>query len=208
MVTRFGQKSVPSIQRSLGRHRPNAPAGFLAFLTHCNMTSAMSEIRVLKKYPNRRLYDTEISRYITLEEVRQLVLNNIRFRVEDKRTQEDITRSILLQVIAEQEQGGDPIFTADLLGFFIRFYGDPMQSSVGRYLELSLQLFVDQQANFAEQLKQKLGQAQQPLNALKDLAERQVPIWRLVRKEFLRNLSRSKLGKKSKDASEEKEVSE
>lgn len=168
----------------------------------------MSDIRVLKKYPNRRLYDTEISRYITLEEVRQLVLNNIRFRVEDKRTQEDITRSILLQVIAEQEQGGDPIFTADLLGFFIRFYGDPMQSSVGRYLELSLQLFVDQQANFAEQLKQKLGQAQQPLNALKDLAERQVPIWRLVRKEFLRNLSRSKLGKKSKDASEEKEASE
>ena len=98
------------------------------------MVIGMSDLRVLKKYPNRRLYDTEISRYITLEEVRQLVLNDIPFRVEDKRTQEDITRNILLQVIAEQEQGGDPIFTTDLLGFIIRFYGDPMQSSISRYL--------------------------------------------------------------------------
>ena len=167
------------------------------------MVIGMSDLRVLKKYPNRRLYDTEISRYITLEEVRQLVLNDIPFRVEDKRTQEDITRSILLQVIAEQEQGGDPLFTTDLLGFIIRFYGDPMQSSISRYLELSLQMFVDQQSHFADQLKQKLGQAQQPLHALKDLAERQVPIWRLVRKEFLRNLSRSKLTKRGKDDASE-----
>jgi polyhydroxyalkanoate synthesis repressor PhaR len=82
----------------------------------------MSDVRIIKKYPNRRLYDTEISRYITLEEVRQLVLQNVRFKVEDKRSHEDITRSILLQVIAEQEEGGDPIFTSDLLTFIIRFY--------------------------------------------------------------------------------------
>ncbi|MGQ0529946.1 MAG: polyhydroxyalkanoate synthesis repressor PhaR [Panacagrimonas sp.] len=156
----------------------------------------MSDLRVIKKYPNRRLYDTEISRYITLEEVRQLVLQNVRFKVEDKRTHEDITRGILLQVIAEQEEGGDPIFTTELLTFIIRFYGDPMQPSISRYLELSLQLFMQQQSNFTEQLRQKLGQAQQPLHALKDMAERQVPIWRLVRKEFLRNLSRSKLSNK------------
>ncbi len=152
----------------------------------------MNDVRVIKKYPNRRLYDTEISRYITLEEVRQLVLQNIRFRVEDKRSREDITRSILLQVIAEQEQGGDPIFTSELLTFILRFYGNPMQASIGRYLELSVRLFLDQQGSFTEQLRQMLGQAQQPLVALKDLADRQVPIWRSVRKEFLKNLSKNK----------------
>jgi polyhydroxyalkanoate synthesis repressor PhaR len=152
----------------------------------------MSDLRVIKKYPNRRLYDTEISRYITLEEVRQLVLENVRFRVEDKRSHEDITRSILLQVIAEQEEGGNPIFTTELLTFIIRFYGDPMQNSISRYLELSMRMFLDQQAHFTEQLKTMLGQAQQPLATLKELAERQVPIWRSVRKEFLKNLARPK----------------
>lgn len=167
------------------------------------MAPDMSDLRVIKKYPNRRLYDTEISRYITLEEVRQLVLQNVRFRVEDKRTQEDITRSILLQVIAEQEEGGDPIFTTDLLTFIIRYYGDPMQTSISRYLELSLQLFTQQQGNFTEQLRTMLGQAQQPLHALKELADRQVPIWRVVRKEFLKNLSRAKLNKLSRSETEE-----
>lgn len=152
----------------------------------------MNEIRVIKKYPNRRLYDTRISRYITLEEVRQLVLDGVKFRVEDKRSHEDITRSILLQVIAEQEEGGNPIFSTDLLTHIIRYYGDPMQSSITRYLELSLQLFMKEHSAFAEQLRDLLGQAQQPVQKLKELAERQVPIWRSVRKEFLRNLSRSK----------------
>lgn len=159
------------------------------------MAPSMSDLRVIKKYPNRRLYDTEISRYITLEEVRQLVLQGVRFRVEDKRTHQDITRGILLQVIAEQEEGGDPIFTTELLTFIIRFYGDPMQPSISRYLELSIQLFVQQQSHFAEQLRHRLGQVQQPLHTLKEIAERQVPIWRQVRKEFLRNLSRTTLTK-------------
>ncbi|MEQ1438136.1 polyhydroxyalkanoate synthesis repressor PhaR [Fontimonas sp. SYSU GA230001] len=149
----------------------------------------MTEPRIIKKYPNRRLYDTHISRYITLEEIRQLVLNHIDFRVEDKRTQEDITRSILLQVIAEQEEGGNPIFTTELLQFIIRYYGDPMQKSIGRYLELSARIFQEQQHHFTEQLRDLLGQAQQPLQTLKELADRQVPIWRSIRAEFLRNLS-------------------
>lgn len=149
----------------------------------------MSEIRIIKKYPNRRLYDTDISRYITLEEIRQLVLQNIPFRVEDKRTQEDITRNILLQVISEQEENGSPIFSDEVLQFIIKYYGDPMQTSIRRYLELSTRLFTEQQTQFTEQLKQMLGQAQQPLLTLRELAERQVPIWRSVRKEFLKNLS-------------------
>lgn len=149
----------------------------------------MSEIRIIKKYPNRRLYDTHVSRYITLEDIRQLVLQNVPFRVEDKRTHEDITRSILLQVIAEQEEGGNPIFSTDLLQFIIRYYGDPMQTSIGRYLELSTRLFAEQQLNFTDQLRQMLGQAQQPLQMLKEMAESQVPVWRSVRREFLKNLS-------------------
>jgi polyhydroxyalkanoate synthesis repressor PhaR len=151
-----------------------------------------TEVRTIKKYPNRRLYDTKVSRYITLEEVRQLVMNGVKFRVEDKRTREDITRSILLQVIAEQEEGGDPIFTSELLTHIIRFYGDPMQPSISRYLELSIQLFAQNHQAFTEQLRDLVGQAQHPIQRLKEIADRQVPIWRIVRKEFLRNLSRAK----------------
>ena len=148
----------------------------------------MPPIRVIKKYPNRRLYDTNISKYITLEEIRQLVLENVQFRVEDKRTEEDITRSILLQVIAEQEEGGNPLFTTDLLVFIIRYYGDPMQKSISRYLELSMRMFVEQQQHFTDQLRNMLGQAQQPLQLLKELTERQMPIWKSIRKEFIKNL--------------------
>lgn len=159
----------------------------------------MNDIRIIKKYPNRRLYDTNVSRYITLEEVRQLVLSNVKFRVEDKRSKEDITRSILLQVISEQEQGGSPIFSSELLTHIIRCYGDPMQTSISRYLEMSLQLFLHQQGNFSEQLRDLLGQAQQPVQRLKELADRQVPIWRAVRKEFLKNLGRVKAVKPAQE---------
>jgi polyhydroxyalkanoate synthesis repressor PhaR len=149
----------------------------------------MSDTRIIKKYPNRRLYDTAISRYITLEEIRQLVIDGVDFRVEDKRTRQDITRSILLQVIAEREENGTPIFTNELLQFVIRYYGDPMQASITRYLELSLRMFAEQQHHFTEQLRNMLGQAQQPLQTLKELADRQLPIWKSVRREFIRNLS-------------------
>lgn len=148
-----------------------------------------TSVRVIKKYPNRRLYDTDISRYITLEDIRQLVLQNLKFRVEDKATGADITRSILLQVIAEQEENGSPIFSNELLQFIIKYYGDPMQTSISRYLELSTRLFTEQQSQFTDQLKQMLGQAQQPLLTLKELAERQMPLWRSVRKEFVKNLT-------------------
>jgi len=160
----------------------------------------MNDIRIIKKYPNRRLYDTNVSRYITLEEVRLLVLSNVRFKVEDKRTKEDITRSILLQVISEQEEGGNPIFSSELLTHIIRFYGDPMQGTISRYLEMSLQLFLQQQSHFSEQLRDLLGQAQHPVQRLKEIADRQVPIWRTVRKEFLKSLSRAKAIATSKES--------
>ena len=104
----------------------------------------MSEPRIIKKYPNRRLYDTVESRYITLADIRRLVIERIDFVVIDKKTQGDITRSILLQVIAEQEHDGEPLMSRDFLSQVIRSYGDAMRSTVGSYLEQSLKLFASQ----------------------------------------------------------------
>jgi polyhydroxyalkanoate synthesis repressor PhaR len=101
----------------------------------------MSEPRIIKKYPNRRLYDTVESRYITLADVRRLVTEGIAFVVIDKKSQEDITRSILLQVISEQEHAGEPLMSQDFLSQVIRSYGGAMQSFVGNYLEQSLRMF-------------------------------------------------------------------
>lgn len=172
------------------------------------MTSKSKAARTIKKYPNRRLYDTEISRYITLEEIRQLVLRGEDFAVVDKRSGNDITRSILLQVISEQEEGGDPMFSVKVLRNIIRFYGDSMQSTMASYLELSLDLFNEQQHQFKDRLR-KLLDVNNPLAALRELSQEQVPIWRTVRREFLKNLTdkgrpRSASAKRGSGKSEEK----
>ena len=109
--------------------------------------------RVIKKYPNRRLYDTETSTYITLAEVRALVMENVFFVVRDAKTNDDLTRSILLQIILEEESGGAPMFTEAVLGNIIRFYGNSMQSFMGAYLEKNVQSFMDLQLKMAEQSK-------------------------------------------------------
>jgi len=87
--------------------------------------------RIIKKYPNRRLYDTESSSYITLADVKKLVLEQVPFRVEDAKTKEDLTRSILLQIILEEESAGAPMFSCDMLTHIIRFYGNAMQGMMG-----------------------------------------------------------------------------
>jgi polyhydroxyalkanoate synthesis repressor PhaR len=104
----------------------------------------MSEPRVIKKYPNRRLYDTVESRYITLSDVRRLVIEKIEFVVVDKKNNLDITRSILLQVITEQEHLAEPILTQDFMVNVIRSYGGNMQSLVSGYLDQSLRVFTNQ----------------------------------------------------------------
>jgi len=108
-------------------------------------------VRVLKKYPNRRLYDTRNSGYITLADVRQMVLDNEQFVVRDAKTGEDLTRSILLQIILEAETGGMPMFSTPVLAHMIRFYGHTMQGLMGSYLEKNLQAFTELQNRFAEQ---------------------------------------------------------
>ena len=115
--------------------------------------AAEGSIRVLKKYPNRRLYDTQTSSYITLSDVKQMVLDGETFEVRDAKTGDEITRSILLQIILEEETGGMPMFTTQMLGQVIRFYGHAMQGLMGSYLENNLQSFVDMQTRLAEQSK-------------------------------------------------------
>jgi polyhydroxyalkanoate synthesis repressor PhaR len=143
----------------------------------------MAEFRIIKKYPNRRLYDTEISSYITLEEVRQLVVDGEQFEVRDAKSGEDLTRSVLLQIISEHEDRGQPMFTTQLLSQIIRFYGDSLQGFMGSYLEKSLQVFLDQQQQFRSQLNNIMGRT--PWSMLNDMTERNMDAWKSVQQGFL-----------------------
>ena len=143
----------------------------------------MSATRIIKKYPNRRLYDTEISSYITIEDVRQLIIDGESFEVRDAKSGEDLTRQVLLQIIAEHEQDGQPMLSTQLLSQMIRFYGDSLQGFMGNYLERSMQLFLDQQQQFRQQMGGMLGQT--PWAMLNQLTERNMERW----KEFNNNLT-------------------
>jgi len=101
------------------------------------------EDRLIKKYPNRRLYDTQTSTYVTLSDIKSLVMGNEVFKVVDAKTEEDLTRNILLQIILEEEAGGAPVFSTQMLSQIIRFYGNSMQGLMGNYLEKTMQSFVD-----------------------------------------------------------------
>ncbi len=117
-----------------------------------------AQARTIKKYPNRRLYDTETSSYITLADVKKLVLENVEFKVEDAKTKDDLTRSILLQIILEEESAGSPMFTSDSLSQIIRFYGNAMQGMMGGYLEKNIQTFMQIQQKLQDQSRQVYGQ--------------------------------------------------
>jgi polyhydroxyalkanoate synthesis repressor PhaR len=107
--------------------------------------------RILKKYPNRRLYDTQTSTYITLADVKRMVLEGIEFEVHDAKSHEDLTRSILLQIILEEETGGVPMFSTNSLAQIIRFYGHAMQGAMGGLLDKQMQAFAEMQQRFAQQ---------------------------------------------------------
>jgi len=139
--------------------------------------------RTIKKYANRRLYDTEASRHVTLDGIRQLVAGGEDVAVIDDTTGQDITRSILLQVIAEQEQGGRPILSAEMLKQIIRFYGNPMQELMGGYLERSMQVFMNQQKVLQEQIQQTMGMT--PLGPMQNLAQKNLETWAQLQKSFL-----------------------
>ena len=132
--------------------------------------------RILKKYPNRRLYDTRLSSYITLADVKSMVLSAESFEVRDAKTGEDLTRSILLQIILEEESGGVPIFSAPMLSQLIRFYGHSMQAMMGSYLEKNLQTFTEIQARLAEQSKGLLDPAAQTPEMWSQFLKGQAPM--------------------------------
>ena len=144
----------------------------------------MSEPRIIKKYPNRRLYDTEVSRYVTLEDVRNLVLEEVPFQIRDARTNEDLTRSILLQIIMEQEADGEPMFSEQVLVNIIRSYGDSLQGMMASYLERSLNLFLEQQARVQDQMKTVMGS--DPLSMMREVTERNLSIWQEMQEGLIR----------------------
>lgn len=117
------------------------------------MSTAKTTERLIKKYPNRRLYDTQTSSYITLADVKQLVLDKEEFTVVDAKTEENLTRSILLQIILEEEANGSPMFSSDALSQIIRYYGHAMQGMMGSYLEKNIQAFIDIQNKLTENSK-------------------------------------------------------
>ena len=133
-------------------------------------------MRVIKKYPNRRLYDTSKSTYITLDDVKTLVLNLERFKVLDSKTEDDLTRSILLQIIMEQEgDDGSSVMTNEVLQNLIRFYGQPLRGEMSKYLESSVRVFLDQQDTISDQM-QKLADIT-PMNMMTKMAEQNMNLW-------------------------------
>lgn len=134
-------------------------------------------MRILRKYTNRRLYDTSRSCYVTLDDVKQLVLNGEAFKVEDSKTGNDLTRNILLQIISEQEaQGHGTLLTNQVLQQLIRFYGDSMQGMMSQYLEQSIASFLEHQDRIREQMQTMMGAAN-PLTMMNRIADRNMQMW-------------------------------
>lgn len=137
-------------------------------------------MRIIKKYPNRRLYDTERSVYITLNEVHEIVRSGEEFKVVDANSGDDITRAVLVQIITEQEGGQNPLFSTEMLTKFIRFYDDAAQSMFGSFLEQNLQAFVEQQKRLTQQM------VESPLpKMMQEMTERNLAIWQNMQKNFM-----------------------
>jgi polyhydroxyalkanoate synthesis repressor PhaR len=153
----------------------------------------MSQVRIIKKYPNRRLYDTEISSYVTLEDVRQLIIDGESFEVREAKTGKDLTRAVLLQIIAEHEDIGSPIFSTQLLTQVIRFYGDSLQGYIGGYLERSVALFNEQQSQLRSLVGNLVGQT--PWALINQITERNLELLKGLQQGLLGGLG----GSSSKD---------
>lgn len=152
--------------------------------------------RVIRKYPNRRLYDTVESRYVTLADIRRLVVERIDFVVLDRKSQQDITRSILLQVIAEQEGGGESLMSRDFLSQVIRSYGSGLQDFIGRYLDESIQLFAREQRELRDRVKNVVGI--DPLETVTNVAQKNYQRWKALQDEVFSRL-RSPFGRDERE---------
>src|ERR1700682_1366246 len=153
----------------------------------------MPQERLIRKYSNRRLYDTVGSRHVTLDDLRQLIVSGEKIKVIDDKSDEDLTRSVLLQIIAEQEQFGSPVLGAELLEMIIRFYGGPMQALLSRYLEQAFTTMLRQQEAMHSEIAKAL---QTPLGPLTELARKNVEMW-----DQMQAATRDAFGARSSDSS-------
>jgi polyhydroxyalkanoate synthesis repressor PhaR len=169
-----------------------------------NQTNKEGQPRVVKKYPNRRLYDTVESRYITLADIRRLVMEKIDFVVIDKKSTEDITRSILLQVIAEQEHAGEPLMSQDFLSQVIRSYGGAMQCLVGSYLEQSLKLLSGQQQQMRDHMRGVFGN--DAYDSIATLTQQNIERWRSVQDDIFKVMSGAATSARKEQRAEDTET--
>ena len=171
-------------------------------------TPDMTKERLIKKYANRRLYDASISKHVTLEDIRDLIVKGEKIRVVEDKTGEDITRLILLQVIAEQEQFGKPILTTQLLESIIRYYGGPMQDFMARYLEQSVAGFMRQQESVQQQISQMMNNTPPPMNAMAELTRQNMEMWNRMQEGMLAMLVPPRKAQASGDPDGAQEIGE
>lgn len=151
------------------------------------------DVRMIKKYPNRRLYDTAISSYITLEDVKRLVMDQVAIKVIDARSGTDITHNTLLQIILDQEESGPPLFTTDLLQKMIRFYGDSMQNMFGKMFEQGMKFFTEQQSAWQSGVMSQTTsqmQADEPMKFMSEFTKNNVEQWQQFQQMWLQNFQR------------------
>ncbi|MFT4712248.1 MAG: polyhydroxyalkanoate synthesis repressor PhaR [Candidatus Azotimanducaceae bacterium] len=148
-------------------------------------------MREFKKYPNRRLYDILESRYVTVDDIRKLVLKGEVIRVLDSKSEKDLTRSVLLQIITEQEdEGHEPILTNRVLEQLIRFYGAPMQNVVSKYIEQSIKTFLEHEQNYRQKVSEFSGS--EPINLMRKALEQNMEFWNRLTKTTMDSKSRDK----------------
>ncbi len=154
----------------------------------------MFEPRIIKKYQNRCLYDTSQSKYISLADLKELVTEGESFEVREVKTDKDITRQVLLQIIAEEENEGNPLFTTDVLMRFIRMYGDSVQDSFSSYMEQSLSFFDQQTKQLFDQFGAKVDST--PMNVFTEMTRKNLDLWQEAQKNFYKTATGS--GEKEK----------
>jgi polyhydroxyalkanoate synthesis repressor PhaR len=143
----------------------------------------VAEQRVIKKYANRRLYDAAASRHVTLDDIKELIVKGEKIKVLDDKSGEDITRSILLQIIADQEQLGQPILSTEVLEALVRFYGNSMQGFMSRYIDQGVHQFLQQQQTLQAQFARLVGGT--PFAPLNEFAQSNLAIWQQMQESFV-----------------------
>ena len=144
----------------------------------------MADTKIIKKYPNRSLYDTSQSKYISLSDLKQYVLQDIDFVVQEAKSKKDITRQVLLQIISDEENAGTPIFTADILRRFIRIYGNTAEAPFADYIEQMSALLDQQTRRFWEQFSETAEF--NPATAWNEIAKRNLAIWEETQNNLMR----------------------